>query len=612
LIYQEDTGNYLVSFDLWSIGERTTLALGWEENPLAPLPPPSMATNSSETTPPAVKSSLDTPRLQVAPLTAPWIAICQKSRLRHPEFCDPSHPDYVLRFLARSAEFAGNFLTEIEHDPARPDAGWREMAVSLLTAEEIKEKAVSKLNYVPERAEKEGRAAVIMFGRGECGTGYACYITSQRLIFVEERSQLVAQQTGFSLDDMMTHELFHAVQMREIPSIFSSEADRHETEWIVEGTASYVQSQSAGQSIFGNVIWNSPRDWAIPLKTSGRVHQTADSYKNHEFFAAITDGRKGDLATLLREFDSVDLANTYDGMGRMIHRLRGGELATLTRLEDPRRASLGGALLKASRNSVLLNRHRCNADIDSAADINEDEPVFRTRSLRPMTSHCRRIQSLDPDIIEGRSCIELEVPPVIADRDPVGTFQLNAPGFPQIREFPGQLEPRILVSGPMIDLQLLDLDSRRPQNEAITRRYSMKKVPCGDELPRNANTCSDVHLACMLTLDNSTFEKIESRCRVLVGGFEVFSCLVRGNETKVNCSSPSRYGTLTLENFGICDGFFNRILAEVLSPDSTDAVAHHEVGRIGYLRSIPMNELLPFDRRCGNENFCRVTPVQAK
>jgi hypothetical protein len=97
-----------------------------------------------------------------------------------------------------------------------------------------------------------------------------------------------------------------------------------------------------------------------------------------------------------------------------------------------------------------------------------------------------------------------------------------------------------------------------------------------------------------------------------VGGFEVFSCLVRGNETKVNCSSPARYGTLTLENFGICDGFFNRILAEVLSPDSTDAVAHHEVGRIEYLRSIPMNELLPFDRRCGNESFCRVIPVQAK
>jgi hypothetical protein len=46
-----------------------------------------------------------------------------------------------------------------------------------------------------------------------------------------------------------------------------------------------------------------------------------------------------------------------------------------------------------------------------------------------MSSHCRRIESQDPDIISGASCIEIEVPSVIGDRDPIGTFQVHAPGF---------------------------------------------------------------------------------------------------------------------------------------------------------------------------------------
>jgi len=85
-----------------------------------------------------------------------------------------------------------------------------------------------------------------------------------------------------------------------------------------------------------------------------------------------------------------------------------------------------------------------------------------------MTSHCRRIESQDPDIISGNSCIEIE-PPVIADRDPIGPFQVNAPGFSPLFNDSGFLQSRILVSGPKIDLQLLDFDHQRPQAESITR-----------------------------------------------------------------------------------------------------------------------------------------------
>jgi hypothetical protein len=609
LTYQPETQRYQLRFSLWGISEKTTLVLARESEPLAPLPNPTLAASASPQEKSADRTDVKATRTRVAPLKTPWVALCLKSKLNHPEFCNPLHSDYILRFLSRAAEDAGAFLSEIENDPARPDLAWQEMAVSLLTEEEIDEYATSSLAFVSEEARKAGAAALVVFGRGECGTGYACYIQSQRLVFVEERSQTVPSRTGFTLDDILVHELFHAVQGQLLPELFSSQYQVHDLEWLIEGTAAYVQTQSAKQSLFGNTIWNSPRDWEIPLRTSTEVDQTLDSYKNYEFFAAITQGRKGELAALLRELDRYDLSDSYMGLGRVIHRIKGGQFSSRTRLEDPTAGSLGGALLEASQNSVLRKTHRCNADIDRAADLSEDTRVFRTRSLRPMSSHCRRIESQDPDIISGASCIEIEVPSVIGDRDPIGTFQVHAPGFNSVYNGSGSLEPKVLVSGPLIDLQLLDLDHRRNQTDSVTRRYSMKKVPCGAEPPTDAYTCADAVLSCTLTLDSFNGQELSSTCRVRVLGYEYFRCETRRGEGEVKCLSPSRFGTLSAQDFGVCDTFYNRIVHEVLSPTTEGAQENRIIGATEYTRNLQVNELLPFDRRCGSQRFCRVSAI---
>jgi len=458
----------------------------------------------------------------------------------------------------------------------------------------------------------------VLIGKNRCGRAdaAACYEPLQQIIFLVGGfvAAPVAPQ-GFDLKDVVAHEVFHAVQTAELPDLMKLPFS--ESDWIVEATAAYYQFLSAGVSVYSSRPWGAFRDWNIPLKTNFADSDHVETYRNHVFFASITEGGRGSLARLLRTIENHTLSDIYRAMGMAIQDTQHDRFAPFAYLDDPIRDALAGAFVRATADAVARNEHDCEGDLDMLRGVNADVALDRNITTLPMTSHCRKFIPADDDIRTEKACLKIKIPEIPGDLEDRGIFQIQVHGktFPAPEGEAGVT----LVTGPLIQIQLLDLDSKRDRTSGVKRRYEITKTECTQPEPQN-DQCGAYKISCGRQCDRGGgCQADQTNCSLSVYSstaqrfVSVFTCHTYSGP--VWCSQGGRNDDDVDAHFGSCQNVLATLRGEVLGAPHgriTTNCQTEDCSRYSTHWEYSPTDLLPLDRYCGEYYFCDPIVLEGK
>jgi hypothetical protein len=414
--------------------------------------------------------------------------------------------------------------------------------------------------------------------------------------------------------------VFHAVQAAELPDLMKLPIS--ESDWIVEATAAYYQLLSAGVSIYSSKTFGEVRDWNIPLQTIFADSDHVEPYRNHVFFASITEGSRGSLASLLRALENHTLSDIYRAMGMAIQDTQPDRFGPFAYLDDPVRDALAGAFVRATSDAVARREHDCDADLDMLRGVNPDVALDRDITTLPMTSHCRRFITADDEIRAEKACLKIKIPEIPGDLEDRGIFQIQVHGktFPS----PDGEAGVTLVTGPIIDIQLLDLDSKRDRTSGVKRRYEITKAECTPPDPQQ-DICGAYKVRCTREC------RVDEGCDIEKTGcsIAVYSSTSQAFESVLTCMNYSdqtscgqgRIGEDVEAGMGSCQNVLALLKAEVYAaphgsvrtwflPPACDDCVNDTLYSVSW-EFTPV-DLLPLDRYCGDYYFCDPIVIEGK
>ena len=644
-------GIYQIQIPIWAFGQITRFAIGQSKDAFQPIAFQPVSRTALKTTGKNNKStSLKTPLrlkevfaaiqklptgvdavklplsaesvqgLELAPgdipLNSPWIITCDSRGLGNVALCRRDSPSELLTRTAEAANYASDFLLNVEQSFS--DNGWKQLRIKHLSGEQAQQ-ALESSNQTQTSTENSAAPhGFVLIGKNRCGRAdaAACYEPLQQIIYLV--GGFVASTNaprGFALKDLITHEIFHAVQGAELPDLIGLPGD--EADWIIEGSAAYYQLLSAGESIFSSNIWGEVRDWNVPLKTTFADLDKLEPYRNHVFFASITEGGRGSLASLLRAIENHTLSDIYRAMGMAIQDTQYDRFAPFAHLDDPVRDALAGAFVRATADAVARNEHDCEGDLDMLRGVNPDVPLDRNITTLPMTSHCRKLIPADDEIRTEKACLKIKIPEIPGDLEDRGIFQIQVHGktFPA----PDGETGVTLVTGPVIDIQLLDLDSKRDRTAEVKRRYEITKTDCTQPEPQNEE-CGAYKIGCGRQCDsvNGCWTD-RSSCSLYVYSssalryVSVFTCDTYSGA--VQCFQGGRHDDNVDAHFGSCQNVLATLRGEVLGAPHGEvrtSCLTNDCEFYSTLWDYTPVDFLPLDRYCGEYYFCDPLVLEAK
>lgn len=230
----------------------------------------------------------------------PWVVVCVRDTISDPDtLCNLDDPASVIRQLQtrltdRSAGLAALGFRQLKIQQV---VGSQLVETGLPVAE-AGDLAAADLTYNVALFENS-------FGCGESGSN-SCYVPTLGMLLLNEDQATIDPQGT----DVVAHELFHAIEAGEAPSLFG-DVDRNR--WLIEALADAVGHwQITGgdaAQLRGRTSFDEPRDWREPLNSDrGDIE-----YLTAEFFTLIANGSLAYLPTLLQQLEAAGAQGTVYG-----------------------------------------------------------------------------------------------------------------------------------------------------------------------------------------------------------------------------------------------------------------------------------------------------------
>lgn len=416
--------------------------------------------------------------------------------------------------------------------------------------------------------------------------------------------------------DAAAHELTHAVQLAEAPTLFTRVGADGKSDprrqWIIEGTASAMGFwRFAGEDPALFMASRYHGGWRL-WETFHELASSADldAYRVWEYYGLLGNGDLGYVHSLLTNIEaSGATGSTYAVMDRALRATMGGalkdELSALAAesangslLESIEASStLGLSLMKtAIHRSPTMGYPHCSEEfvIDIPAEASPKRATFSSFAA-PMTMTCIKLRSVDHLARHGESCIKLS----ISGSTPTGT-QVIVPSGATVLNSAQRKQPfaydwdALWLHGDQAYLYLVNVDMAGAATDDTGRTLAAQNVEatidptCGVAPDPYQAECFETKVVCS-----------EKGCRLYMKSPEPDGCWVEiaSCDGAGNCYQNKGNENVPLDDFGVCAGTAG--LMHDIQPEGAPSVAHDDTK-------------LPESGRCGELDACRRIILCAK
>jgi len=591
-----DTGKVFLDVPVYATAERMTFVAASSPGfKLYGLPAKTMGAGGSA------------PSDGTPPLTRPWVAVCESGM-------DPATDPRLAKVYTMVSE-SSSWLAGKGYAKAGLSSKeyWEIESLAQIDASAV-------LGGTNTASDGTRYNVVLITNQVFCGESVAsaagCYYGETRAIELLPTVAELPLAGMNGMGDAAAHELVHAVQLAEAPTLFTrvgpdGKADprRH---WITEGTASAMGFwRLAGEDPALFMASRYHGGWRLWETFHELASSTGlDAYRVWEYYGLLGNGDLGYVHSLLTNIEaSGPTGSTYAVMDRALRATMGealkNEVAALAAessngsLQESIEASstLGLSLIKtAIHRSPTMGYPHCSEEfvIDIPAEASPKRATFSWLAA-PMSMTCIRVRSVDHLDRHGESCIKLTV----EGTTPTGA-QVMVPSGATVLNSAQRKQPfaydwdTLWIHGDQAYLYLVNIDMNGAAADDSGTNLAGQTVTaeidptCGVAPDPFQVECYETKVVCT-----------EKGCGLYMKSPEPDGCWVEiaSCDGAGNCYQNKRNEDVPLDGFGVCAGTSE--LMHDVQPEGAPAVGYDDAK-------------LPESGRCGELNACRRIILCAK